>query len=83
MSTREEIEAAVARAIAGAGLPSKVANLDRSVLMSTPFGDLGFDSFAMMEFCIEIQLQLGIDLEAAEVADLGTPVKVVERIAKG
>lgn len=82
MKSREEIEAAVVKAVVDAGQPSKVLEVERDVLLATSFEALGFDSFAMMEFCIEIQLQLGIDLEAGEVADLRTPVKVVERLAR-
>jgi hypothetical protein len=85
--TPEDCQEIVARAVAAcSSLP--VGLLDAATL-ATPkglggksFDDLGFDSLAFMEFCIAVQLETGVELTAAAVAEMGSPDAVARYLCE-
>ncbi len=85
--SRAECQRIVAAAIAACtSLP--VGLLDAETLASPEgligktFEDLGFDSLAFMEFCIAIQLEAGIELSVASVAEMGSPDAVAAHLSE-
>ncbi len=55
---------------------------DTEAVMARSFLELGFDSLNLMEFCIAISLETGIDLDVGKLETLRTPAAVVEFLAK-
>lgn len=47
------------------------------------FDDLGFDSLALMEFCIAIQMETGVELSISTVQEMGSPRAVARHLSGG
>lgn len=45
------------------------------------FNDLGFDSLALMEFCIAIQVETGIEITISAAQQLGSPRAVARHLS--
>lgn len=76
----------VAEAINSCSLPRARFEIPTSGVVGddfhATFSDLGFDSLAFMEFCIAIQLETGVEISVAAVADLKTPAAVARRLSE-
>lgn len=63
----------VAEAVNICSLPAAPSTSAAPAIFDESFGELGFDSLAMMEFCISIHLETGVELTVGKADELGSP----------
>ena len=59
------------------------ASADDKEMIDQSFEQLGFDSLTLMEFCIAIAAETGVNLPVAQVVPLKTPAAVIRFLADG
>lgn len=67
----------------GQPVPQAVQDAIASGRLDLPLKSLGFDSLAWMEFCISIELNTGIELTPAEIAEMTSLAEIALRLEDG
>ena len=80
MTTKQDMRDIVKRAVSSCAIPSSIRNLDDEALMAATFTEMGFDSLALMEFCVSVHLDTGVEMTSQQVAELATPNAVIDHL---
>jgi acyl carrier protein len=72
----------VAAAMGASSVPNdSIGAIAEGETLEDSFDNLGFDSLALMEFCIAIQVETGIEITISAAQELGSPRAVARHLS--